>query len=68
MYKSFAALALLATLAVSGCMESGVNANCTAMGALAGGVLGAVTHNNVAQSAVVGGVGGAIAGDQGYCH
>jgi hypothetical protein len=68
MYKSFAALALLATVALSGCMENGVNANCAAMGALAGGVLGAVTHNNVAQSAVVGGVGGAVAADQGYCR
>jgi len=68
MYKSFAALALLATVALSGCMDSGVNSNCAALGAVAGTALGAATHNNLAQSAIAGGVLGAVAGDQGYCH
>ncbi len=68
MYKSFAAMALFATLALSGCMENGVNANCAGLGAVGGLALGAATHNNLAQSAIAGGVVGAVAGDQGYCH
>jgi hypothetical protein len=68
MYKTFAALALLATVALSGCMENGVNSNCTALGAVGGAAVGAATHNNLAQSAIAGGVLGAVAGDQGYCH
>ena len=68
MYKSFAVLAILSTVALSGCMENGVNSNCAALGAVMGGVLGSATHNNVAQSAIAGGVAGAVAGDQGMCH
>lgn len=68
MYKSFAALALLATIGLSGCMESGVNSNCAALGAVGGAALGAATNNNLAQSAIAGGVLGAVAGDQGYCR
>lgn len=68
MYKSFAALALLATVVLSGCMESGVNSNCAALGAVSGAALGAVTNNNIAQSAIAGGVLGVVAGDRGYCR
>lgn len=68
MHKTFVAFALLSTLALAGCMENGVKANCAAGGAVAGGVVGALTNNNMVQSAIVGGVAGAIAGDQGYCN
>jgi hypothetical protein len=68
MYKSFAALALLATIALSGCVDNGATSNCAALGAVSGAALGAVTNNNVAQSAVAGGLIGAVAGDQGYCR
>lgn len=68
MYKSFVALALLATVALSGCMENGVNSNCAALGAVGGAAVGAATKNNLAQSAIAGGVLGALAGDQGYCR
>ena len=66
MYRSFAALALLATVALSGCMENGVNSNCAALGAVSGVALGAATNHHLAQSAIAGGVLGAVAGDQGY--
>jgi hypothetical protein len=65
MYKSFAALALLAVLA--GC-NGPINANCAGMGALGGGLVGAATGNDLADSAIVGGVLGAVAGDQGLCR
>lgn len=68
MYKSLALLTLLSTVALSGCMENGVNSNCAALGAVGGAALGAATSNNLAQSALIGGVAGAVAGDQGYCR
>ncbi len=70
--KLFAGLAILAAL--SACTQPGfggargINANCTALGALGGAALGAVTDNNIAESAIVGGVGGAVAGNAGLCN
>lgn len=65
MFKAFAALALLGTLAAC---NGPINANCAGMGALGGGLVGAATGNDLADSAIVGGVLGAVAGDQGYCR
>lgn len=71
--KLLVGMALLAAL--SACVQQqgygqrkGINANCTALGAVGGAALGAVTDNNIAQSAIVGGVGGALAGNAGLCN
>jgi hypothetical protein len=68
MHKSILILALLGVTALAGCMQNGINANCTALGAAGGAAVGAATHNNLAQSAIVGGVLGAVAGDNGACR
>jgi hypothetical protein len=67
MFKTFAIVAF-AAIALSGCMQNGVNANCAALGVAGGAALGAVTENDLATSALAGGVAGALAGDAGLCR
>lgn len=76
MSKSKLLVGMVVLAALSACVQQGngygqrrgINANCTALGAVGGAALGAVTDNNIAQSAIVGGVGGALAGNAGLCN
>jgi len=77
MSKSKLLVGMVVLAALSACVQQGngygqqrkgINANCTALGAVGGAALGSVTDNNIAQSAIVGGVAGALAGNAGMCN
>jgi hypothetical protein len=69
MYKSLIVAALLAGASLlSACGPQPVSANCAAVGAIGGALLGSATHNDIAQSALAGGAAGGVAGTYGMCN